>query len=208
MADPTTIAGILLVAGPIIGMIPVALPPFPFIWSMGREDHVSTVAAHRRGWWMLNVGFAFATIVTAGGLAVLAGAPAGDPGGSAWLTAVWVAYAIGGVLWCTVLAMRARTTPAIHDLGLVDSPPGTAEQLLGAATGGVFAMYVVVTAAALVVLGVVLAVAGGVAVPVAGIAAFIAVIAVGVQLLTGDTIPAVLYLPTLIVGIALLAGWT
>ncbi len=208
MTDAVTIAGILLVAGPIIGMIPVAYPPFLTIWSMSREGHVSVVAAHRRAWWMLNVGFAFATIVTAGGLAVLAGALAGDAGRSAWLTAAWIAYAFGGVLWCTVLAMRARTTPTLHDLGLIDSPPDTAEQLLGAATGGVFAMYVVVTAVSLVVLGLVLALAGGVAVPVAGLAAVIAAIALGVQLVTGDTIPAVLYLPTLLIGIALLAGWT
>ena len=208
MTDAVTIAGILLVAGPIIGMIPVAYPPFLTIWSMGREDHVSTVAAHRRAWWMLNVGFVFATIVTAGGLAVLAGALTGDAGRSAWLIAVWIAYTIGGVLWCTVLAMRARTTPALHDLGVIESPPGTAERLLGAATGGVFAMFVVVTAASLVALGAVLAVAGGAALPVDGLAALIAVIAIGVQVVTGDTIPAVLYLPTLIIGIALLAGWT
>ncbi len=208
MADAVTIAGLLLVAGPIVGMVPVAWPPFPRIWSMSREDHVSTVAAHQRGWWILNAGFAFATITSTGGLAILAVALTGDTGRSAWLTAVWVAYAIGGVLWCTVLAMRARTTPAIHDLGLIDAPPGTTELLLGAATGGVFAMYVVVTAASLVVLGVVLVLAGGVAAPVAGLAVVIAAIAVGVQVVTGDTIPAVLYLPTLIIGIALLAGWT
>jgi len=40
------------------------------------------------------------------------------------------------------------------------------------------------------------------------IAALIAAVATGSQVLTGDTVPAVLYFPTLLVGIALLAGWT
>ena len=43
---------------------------------------------------------------------------------------------------------------------------------------------------------------------IAAIAAVVALVAVGGQLLTGDTIPAILYVPTLLLGIALLAGWT
>ena len=56
--------------------------------------------------------------------------------------------------------------------------------------------------------GAVLGITGTVAAPVAWIAALIAAVATGSQLLTGDTVPAVLYFPTLLVGIALLAGWT
>ena len=44
--------------------------------------------------------------------------------------------------------------------------------------------------------------------PVAAIAALVSLVALGGQLLTGDTIPAILYVPTLLFGIALLAGWT
>jgi hypothetical protein len=71
-----------------------------------------------------------------------------------------------------------------------------------------FALFVVGTSVALVALGLVLAIVGSVAAPIALIAAAIAAVALGVQLVTGDTIPAVLYLPTLLIGIALLAGWT
>lgn len=203
-----TVAGVLLVAGPIIGMIPVAWPPFPSIWAMPREGHIAVVAAHRRGWWLLNAGFALATVSTAGGLAALAGALTGDPARTAALTAAWVAYAMAGVLWCAVLGIRALVTPLLFDLGATDGPPGDAERLMGAANGGMFAMFIVGTGMALIALGTVLALSGGVAAPVALVTAAVGVVAVAVQVITGDTIPAVLYLPTLLVGIALLAGWT
>jgi hypothetical protein len=58
------------------------------------------------------------------------------------------------------------------------------------------------------VLGLTLALAGGVALPVALLAAVIAVIVIGSQLVTGDSIPAILYLPPLFIGAALLLGWT
>jgi hypothetical protein len=44
--------------------------------------------------------------------------------------------------------------------------------------------------------------------PVALVAAAIAAIVVAAYLVTGDSVPAVLYLPTILIGIALLAGWT
>lgn len=207
MRDGLVVAGWLLVGGPVISLIPVAWPPLIRIWSMAREPFITTVAAHRRAWWLLNAGFASATIVTAGGLAALAGALEGDAARTAALTAVWVAYAIAGVLWCAVLAIRARTTPGLFDLSATEASPGPAEQLVGAATGGMFAMFVAGTGMALVALGVVLAMAGGVAAPVAWLAAAIAAALVAVQVATGDVIPALLYAPTLLVGIALLMGW-
>jgi hypothetical protein len=208
MTDGVTVAAILLVAGPILGLIPVAYPPFLPIWSAPRERHIEVVATHRRAWWLLNAGFGLATVATAGGLAALAGALDADPARTAALTAVWVAYAMAGVLWAAVLGIRALATPLLYDLGATEAPPGDAERLKDAATGGMFAMFVVGTSAALIALGVVLAVGGGVAAPVALLAAAIAAAALGVQLVTGDTIPAVLYVPTLLIGIALLAGWT
>ena len=208
MSEGVTVAASLLVAGPIIGMIPVAYPPFLTIWSATRERHIEVVAAHRRAWWLLNAGFGTATVTTAGGLAALAGALDGDPARSAALTAVWVAYAMAGVLWGAVLGIRALVTPLVLDLGATEAPPGDAERLKDAASGGMFALFVVGTSVALAALGLVLAIAGGLAAPIALIAAAIAGVALGVQLVTGDTIPAVLYLPTLLIGIALLAGWT
>jgi len=84
-------------------------------------------------------------------------------------------------------------------------PPAT---LLDEAQGGLFAAYVLLTAVALVVIGVSLGVGGVVSVVVAGLAVVVGVLAVVLQLVTGDLVPAVLYVPTRALGIALLAGWT
>ena len=46
------------------------------------------------------------------------------------------------------------------------------------------------------------------AVPVAVHAAVVGGVVVAAYLVTGDSVPAVLYLPTILIGIALLAGWT
>jgi hypothetical protein len=157
---------------------------------------------------MLNAGFLIATVVTAGGLAALAVALAEDAGVTAALAAVIVAYAVGGGLWCAVVAIRSLTTPALADLSERGTDTEPAETLLNAAQLGLFGAYSLLTAVALVALAVVLAVAGVIAVPVAVVAGLIAGVVIAAYLVTGDSVPAVLYLPTILIGIALLAGWT
>ncbi len=207
MTDGVTIAGALLVLA-ALGGVPVAYPPFLTIWSASREDHVRVVAAHRRAWALLNAGFFFATVITSAGLAVLAATLGGDAVRTALLVAIGAVYAIAGAMWCAVVAIRTQATPLLLDLGAIDAPPGPAEHMLQAASGGLFAAFVLATGTALVALGVVLALAGGVAAPVAWLAALIAAVVIAAQLATGDAIPAVLYFPTILIGLALLAGWS
>lgn len=83
MTDPTTVAGWLLILGPVLGVIPVANPALVRIWTMPRLDHLATVGAHRRGWALLNIGFGFATMVTTAGLFVMADA-LGMTGSAGW----------------------------------------------------------------------------------------------------------------------------
>ena len=132
------------------------------MWSATRDEHLATIGAHRVAWAVLNLGFGFATIATAAGLAILALAADPDGARAAALTAVALAYAVGGALWCAVLAVRARTTPALADLVRDGRPTEPGETLLGAAQGGLFAAFVVVTCAALVGLGLTLLITGGV----------------------------------------------
>jgi hypothetical protein len=203
-----TAAGVLLVLGPIIGVIPVANPSLLRVWTASREEHLATVGAHRVAWAALNVGFGLATISTVAGLAVLALTAGPDGARGAALTAVAIAYGVGGALWCAMLAVRARTTPALADLVRDSRPTEPGEALLGAAQGGLFAGFVVLTCAALTGLGLSLLTGGGVAGLVA-VATVLVGVGVAVWLLvSGDVIPAVLYLPTVLIGVALLAGWT
>ena len=73
MPDVLMLAGALLVAGPAIGTICLSYPSFWRVWTVPREEHLALVAAHRLAWTMVNVGFTAATVLTAGGLVVLAG---------------------------------------------------------------------------------------------------------------------------------------
>jgi hypothetical protein len=61
---------------------------------------------------------------------------------------------------------------------------------------------------ALIALGGTLLVTGGIAAPVAVVSVLVGVIGVAWLMAAGDLIPAVRYLPTLVLGVALLAGWT
>jgi len=207
MADGFTVAAALLVASPLVGAVGVSSPALFRAWTAPRDEHLAIVGAHRRAWTLANAGFSIATVGTAAGLAALAGAVDAGEGPRAVLAAVAVVYAIAGALWCAVLAIRNRTTPALADMVAAGTPTEPAETLLGSATGGLFASFTLATGAALVALGLTLALGGVVAAPVAWLAALIAALAVGRFLAFGDVIPAVLYFPTLLVGLALLLGW-
>ena len=208
MSDGLATAAVLLVAGPVIGTVCLFYPPLFRVWTVPREEHLSLVAAHGRAWTMVNVGFTLATVLTAGGLILLAGSLAAEDTPRAVLAAAAIAYTIGGVLWCAVLAIRARTTPALARLVASGTPTEPVETLLGAATGGLFAAFSLVTSLALVAIGVTLTLGGGVAAPIAWLVTLIGALATAWFIAAGDIIPAVLYFPTLFIGIALLLGWT
>lgn len=208
MSDTGIVAAVLLVGGPLVGAIGVgAVPAMWRVWTTSREEHLRIVGEHRVGWALANAGFTAATVATTAGLAVLAFALDGSALRTAILAAVAVAYGMGGVLWIAIQGIRLRTTPALADLVACGSPTEPAETLMGAAIGGMFAVFTLVTAVSLVALGVSLTLLGGIAAPVALVAVAIAGLVIGVQLRTGDSIPAVLFAPTLLVGVAMLLGW-
>lgn len=207
MTETATLVGMLLLVGPIVGLVPVANPTLMPVWTAPRETHLAIIGAHRRAWALLNAGFGLATVATAAGLAILAATIGGDPQRTMALAAAAVAYAVGGSLWCVVLAARSRTTPLLADLVAVGRSTEPTEALVGAALGGIFGGFVLATAASLVVLGTTLALGGGVAFPVAVATAVGGAAAMAWYLAAGDTIPAVLYLPTMLVGLALVVGW-
>ena len=206
MTDATVMAGWLLAAGPVVGLIPVAHPALVPIWSMPREAFVATVGAHRTAWLWLNVGFALATVVTTGGIAALAPAMPSGLGAAAVLTCT-VFYGIGGVLWCAVLAIRTRTTPLLADLD-GDALGSREVALLDAATGGLFQGFVLITSTALAALGLTLLLTGVVAPAVAVVVLLSGVGGIAWLLASGDVIPAALYLPTMVLGVAVLLGWS
>jgi len=208
MPDAPALAAVLLVAGPVIGTACLAYPPFVRVWTVPRDEHLALVAAHPVAWRIANVGFTVATVLTAGGLFVLAGSATADDWPRAALIVGAVAYAIAGSLWCAILAIRTRTTPAIAAMVAAGSETEPAEALLGSVIGGLYASFLLTTGAALVAIGSALALAGGAASPAGWIAAIVASLALVRHATSGDVIPAVIYIPTLVVGLALLLlGW-
>jgi phosphoglycerol transferase MdoB-like AlkP superfamily enzyme len=207
MTDGITLAALLLVVGPVVGGAGLSNPALFRVWSASREEHLATVLAHRRAWMSINAGLAIATLMTAAGLIVLAGALDVADGPRAILAAAAVVYTIAGALWCSVLAIRTRTTPALAEMVAAGTQTEPAETLLGATLGGLFAAFVLTTGAALLTAGIGLALGGAVAAPVAWFSIVVAVVAIVGFLLSGDMVPAVLYPPTLLIGLALLLGW-
>jgi hypothetical protein len=207
MTDSLTVAAVLLVIGPVVGGVGASSPALFRVWSASREEHLATILAHRRAWMSINAGFAIATLMTAAGLIVLAGALDVADGPRAILAAAAVVYAIAGALWCSVLAIRTRTTPALAAMVAARTPTEPAETLLGETLGGLFAVFVLATGAALLALGIGLGLGGAVSVSVAWFSILVAVVATIAFFVSGDVIPAVLYPPTLLIGVALLLGW-
>ncbi len=208
MTDGLTVAAVLLVLGPVMPGVALSNPALFRVWFVPRDEHLALVRAHRRGWASINAGFTIATVLTTAGLAVLAENVDAADGPRAVLTSAAVVYAIAGSLWCVVLAIRARTTPALADLVVAGTPTEPAETLLGAALGGLFAAFILATSAALAVLGATLTGSGLIAAPVGWFTTLIPAVVIASFLRSGDAVPAVLYLPTLLVGVAFLFGWT
>jgi len=208
MTEGLTAAAVLLVVGPVVGAVGLTHPALYSVWSAPREKHLALVRAHRRAWIAINSGLTVATVVTAAGLAVLAGAVDVAAGPRAVLATVAIVYAMAGALWCAVLAVRTRTTPALAELVAADAPTEPAESLIGATLGGLFGAFILATSATLVALGLILAGSGLIVAPVAWLATLIPAAVLLGYLRSGDAIPGVLYLPTLLVGLALLLGWS
>jgi hypothetical protein len=206
MPDSHTLAALLLVAGPILGALGLSSPSIVRVWTVPREEHLAIVGAHPRAWAFANAGFTVATLATAAGLIVVAGAVDVSDSSRAILVAAAVAYAIAGSLWCAVVAIRSRTTPTLAALVAARTPTEPAEALLGAAIGGLFVAFALSTGGALAAFGIGLLL-GGVAAPVALFTIVVGAISIGWVLLRGDMIPAVLYVPTLAIGLAIVFGW-
>jgi len=207
MTDVLTLSAALLVAGPLVFVVCMFYPPLWRVWTVPREEHLALVAAHPFAWRMANVGFTVATVTTAAGLVLMAGSMQAGNGPRAVALVGSFAYAIAGTLWCAVLAIRTRTTPALAALVAAGAPTEPVETLIGSVIGGLFASFTTMTGIALVVICATLAMSGVVVAPLAWLAVLVAAFAVAGFLAFGDMPPFVQYIPTLMVGLALLQGW-
>ena len=111
MADAVPSRGWLLVAGTILGLAPVANPSLLRVWLVPRGAHRDRRRASA-GVDLLNAGFAArrwrrSPASRAGRRHARRRSP------PAALVAGIAPYAVAGVLWCAMLAIRSRVTPAL-----------------------------------------------------------------------------------------------
>lgn len=92
--------------------------------------------------------------------------------------------------------------------GSVDAAQGPRSVLAAAAVVYAIAGTLWCAVVTLVAIGLTLAISGGVAAPVAGLATLIAAAPIVGALASREVIPAVIYFPTLLIGLALLLGWS
>lgn len=199
-------AGLLLLAGGLaLVLLAAASAAVPAaIWTGVPAVSLPLIARHRAIWRSANVGFALATILTVAGLFLL---PASlGAGGAALATAAAVGYAIAGSAWLVTLGIRLGITPrvaaAYASSGVVD--PRFAP--LAGLGGVLFTAFILVGCASLALLGAAV-VLGGVVPAWAGWATLGASLAILADLaLTGDTLPAFVYLPSMLLGVVLLSA--
>ena len=88
------------------------------------------------------------------------------------------------------------------------SPTEPAETLVGRLTGGLYSAFMLTTALALVAIGLTLVLGGGIAAPAAWAVTILAAGALAGFFAFDGFLPAAIYPPTLLIGLALLVGWT
>ncbi len=113
-------------------------------------------------------------------------------------------YALAAALWLASLMFRLAVTPdaaaRLVDFGSVDPAYSAAERW----AGGLFAAVTVLAGGSLVALGVAIALGGSLASPVGWFAVLVGTVVVVGYLAVGDMPPFVSYLPTGLLGLALL----
>ena len=169
------------------------------IWTGPPEISLPLIARHTTIWRLANTGFAVATVLTAAGLFVLPSSLGANGAGLALAAAV--GYAMAGTAWLIALAIRLGRTPGVAATYAANGSVDPAFAPLAALAAVLFATFVVIGCSSLAVLGLA-ALLGGALPAWAGWATLAAGVAILVgYLVTGDTLPAFLYLPTMFLGI-------
>ena len=174
------------------------------IWTGPPEDSLPLIARHATIWRLANIGFVVATVLTAAGLFGLPWS-LGEHGTGLALAAA-VGYAMAGTAWLIALFIRLGITPGVAASYVANGSVDPAFAPLAALAGVLFAAFIVIGCSSLTALGVAALLGGALPIWVgwttlsAG-----AAILVG-YLVMGDTLPAFVYLPTILLGIVQLLG--
>jgi hypothetical protein len=195
-------AGLLLVGGAIAGLAGASVPALARVWTAPLPDKLRMIAERPRAWWRANVLFLVAIVTTAGGLSVLAAliTEAGRAPAAAGMGLVLV----GTALWAVDLAFRLTLTARVaNEVGAGGAMPDWYPPA-SRWSWSLLIVYMLCASAALIAYG--LAVVRSALLPewsgwVAMAAGALYIVGTVVR---RDTIPVLIQLVTLLLGILLL----
>jgi len=200
----STLDAILLFVGGIGGFA-LAAPSATVssaIWTGSPDVALPLIARHSTIWRLANIGFVVATVLSAAGLFVLSSSLGANGEGLARAAAV--AYAMAGTAWLVTLSIRLGITPGVAARYVADATLDPAFAPLAGLGGVLFAAFILVGTSSLVALGAAVVLGGVLPAWTGWVILALSVAILGGYLLTGDTLPAFVYLPTIMLGIVLL----
>lgn len=198
------IAAWLLVGGGVVLVLMVGPTTFvsPAIWNGPQDVALRLIRKHSQVWRVANVGFVLATIVTLAGLFLVPGL-VGER--ATWLGLVSAElYLLAAVPWLVVLAIRLRVTPAVASTFVSEGTVDPAFVPLERLGNALFPFFILIASASIIALGAAIVLGGSLSGPLGWVCIVAGVAMAGSFVIIGDFIPALVYVPTFVVGIALL----
>lgn len=199
---PRQLTGLLLVVGAGLFLVGASNPRLYRVWTAPDDLALRLIDAHRAAWRWTNALFAVATVLTAAGLWLLVDLVGSDVAPLARGAAV--AYLLAAGAWLASLVFRLAVTPAAATSFVATATLDPSYVALGRWSGGLFAAFTIVAGGSLVALGGAILLGGAVLAAVGWFALAIGLVVMGGFLATGDMPPFVAYLPTGLIGLALL----
>jgi hypothetical protein len=198
----SSVAGRLLVLGSVLFIVGAANPALGAVWSAPPETQLRLIHDAATAWTATNILFLVGTVLTATGLWFVP-ERVGN-GGLMLARAVAVVYLIGATTWLASLVFRLTVTPQAASALVASGSMDPTFVILNLWADGLFGAFTYIAGGCLVALGV----AGLLGRALSAFACWFAivigvVVAVGYAI-AGDMPPFVAYLPTGLLGIAML----
>jgi hypothetical protein len=196
------VAGWLLVTGAVAFIVGAANPALGSVWSAPQDVQLRLIHDASTAWTITNALFFVGTVLTGAGLWFVP-----ERVGGRWSTvarAAAVVYLLAATAWLASLTFRLAVTP---DAAATFAGTGSMDPtyvLMARWASGLFGAFTYLAGGSLIALGVALMVGRALPAPAGAFAILIGLaIAVGYAIL-GDMPPFVAYLPTGVLGVAML----
>ncbi len=200
--DAERFAALLLIGGSICFLVGAFNPVLFSVWTAPTEMQLRLIAERAAAWSISNALFLGATVLTAAGLWLVPDLVGGS--GAPVARAATVAYLLGAVAWVMSLAVRLAVAPKTASAFVSTHAVDPSYAGLSSLAGGLFVVFTFVAGASLVALGLSIVAGGSLPVIAGWFAAVMGGMMVVGYLAAGDMPPFVAYLPTGLLGIALL----